>query len=118
MGEKSSINAADLFSSERFQDFMNELRARYDFIIVDTPPVLVVPDARVVGQAADAIIFAVAWDRTTRNQVTEALRQFATVNVRVTGLALSQISPKGMKRYGYGGRYGAYSGYGKAYYDA
>lgn len=118
MGEKSRINAADLFSSERFQDFMNELRARYDFIIVDTPPVLVVPDARVVGQAADAIIFAVAWDRTTRNQVAEALRQFATVNVRVTGLALSQISPKGMKRYGYGGRYGAYSGYGKAYYDA
>ncbi len=118
MGEKSSINAADLFSSERFQDLMNELRARYDFIIIDTPPVLVVPDARVIGQVADAIIFAVAWDRTSRAQVTEALRQFATVNVRVTGLALSQISPKGMKRYGYGGRYGAYSSYGKAYYDA
>jgi capsular exopolysaccharide synthesis family protein len=118
MGEKSSINAADLFSSERFQDLMNELRTRYDFIIIDTPPVLVVPDARVIGQVADAIIFAVAWDRTSRAQVTEALRQFATVNVRVTGLALSQISPKGMKRYGYGGRYGAYSSYGKAYYDA
>jgi len=118
MGEKTSINAADLFSSERFQDLLTELRAHYDFIIIDTPPVLVVPDARVIGQAADAIIFAVAWDKTSRTQVDEALRQFATVNVRVSGLILSQISPKGMKRYGYGGRYGAYSAYGKAYYDA
>lgn len=118
MGEKSSTNAADLFSSERFRDLMNELRSRYDFIIIDTPPVLVVPDARVVSQIADAVIFVVAWDRTSRSQVADSLSQFATANVRVTGLALSQISPKGMKRYGYGGWYGAYSSYGKAYYDA
>lgn len=118
MGEKSRANAADLFSSERFRDFMVRAREAYDFVIIDTPPVLVVPDARVIGQHVDAILFSVAWDRTLRAQVIAALREFESVNLRVTGIALAQIDPKGMRRYGYGGKYGAYGAYGKGYYEA
>lgn len=117
-GEKAHVNAADLFSSDRFREFMQELRETYDYIVVDTPPVLVVPDARVIGQSVDAIIFSVAWDRTSKAQVSEALRQFNSVGLRVHGLVMAQIDPKGMKRYGYGGKYGAYSSYGKGYYEA
>jgi capsular exopolysaccharide synthesis family protein len=117
-GEKAHVNAADLFSSDRFREFMQQLRETYDYIVVDTPPVLVVPDARVIGQSVDAIIFSVAWDRTSQSQVSEALRQFNSVGLRVHGLVMAQIDPKGMKRYGYGGKYGAYSSYGKGYYEA
>ena len=87
-------------------------------MIIDTPPVLVVPDARVIGQSVDAIIFTVAWDRTSKSQITESIRQFSTANLNLTGLVLSQVDPKGMRRYGYGGRYGAYAAYGEGYYDA
>ena len=118
LGEKSRANAADLFSSDRFRDFMIRAREAYDFVIIDTPPVLVVPDARVIGHYADAILFSVAWDKTPRAQVIAALREFESVNLRVTGLALAQIDPKGMRRYGYGGKYGAYGAYGKGYYEA
>jgi capsular exopolysaccharide synthesis family protein len=118
MGEKSRANAADLFSSDKFRAFLSRAREAYDFIIIDTPPVLVVPDARVIGQHADAILFSVAWDKTQRAQVTAALREFESANLRITGIALSQIDPKGMRRYGYGGKYGAYGAYGKGYYDA
>ena len=51
------------------------------------------------------------------DQIAEAIRQLASVNVPITGMVLSQIDAAGMRRYGYGDRYGAYSGYGKAYYD-
>jgi capsular exopolysaccharide synthesis family protein len=118
MGERSHVNAADVFSSDAFRHLIEKLRDTYDYVIVDTPPVLVVPDARVIGQHVDAIIYNVNWDRTTRTQVQEGLRQFQTVNLRVTGLVLSQIDPAGMKRYGYGDKYGAYSRYAKGYYDA
>lgn len=118
MGEKSSVNAADIFSSEKFQDFLKMARAAYDYIVIDTPPVLVVPDARVIGQSVDAIIFSVNWDATSKSQVSEGLRQFSSVNLRVTGLVLARIDPKGMKRYGYGGKYGAYSRYGRGYYES
>lgn len=117
VGEKTSTNAADLFSSDRFKALVEDMRGRYDAIIIDTPPVLVVPDARIISQAADAVLFTVHWDKTTRQQVDEALRLFHNSNQRISGFVLSQISPKGMKRYGYGGRYGAYAGYGAKYYD-
>ncbi|WP_375260308.1 GumC family protein [Palleronia sp.] len=115
LGEECRINAADLFSSSSFRDFLESLRDRYDVIIVDTPPVLVVPDARVIGQHVDAILFNVAWDRTARTQVREALRQLETVNLKVNGLVLGQVDPSGAKRYGYGGTYGSY---GRGYYEA
>lgn len=117
-GEKSTANAADVFSSATFAEFLQSLRESYDYVIVDTPPVLVVPDARVLGQHADALLFTVAWNRTSGEQIRESIRQLTSVNVPVTGLVLSQIDAAGMRRYGYGDRYGAYSGYGKAYYDA
>lgn len=116
-GEKSSTNAADVFSSDKFAAFMKEARARYDYIIIDTPPVLLVPDARIIAHEADAVIFAVLWDKTSRTQVREAIRQFEIAGQSITGLVLSQINPKGMKRYGYGGRYGAYGNYGNKYYN-
>lgn len=111
VGEKSSINAADVFSSERFTRFLTELREKYDYIIIDTPPVLAVPDARVIGQSVDAIVYTVKWDSTAHRQVLDGLKSFENVNLKVSGLVLSQINVRGMKRYGYGDSYGSYSGY-------
>lgn len=116
-GEKTGTNAADLFASDRFAQLIAEMRQHYDAIIIDTPPVLVVPDARIVAQNADAVVFSVKWDATSKPQVNEAMRLFHTSGQRFTGMVLSQISPKGIKRYGYGGQYGAYSAYGSSYYD-
>ena len=117
-GEKTNVNAADIFSSDRFKSFISEMRDQYDFIIIDTPPVLVVPDARIISQNADAILFSVKWDSTNKGLVEESMRFFHNSNQRITGLVLSQIDEKGMKRYGYGGEYGAYGAYGKGYYDS
>ncbi|MEL6701917.1 MAG: chain-length determining protein, partial [Pseudomonadota bacterium] len=83
---------------------------------IDTPPILVVPDARIIAEQADAVIFTVQWDKTEKPQIEESLRLFHNSGQRITGLVLSRISPRGMKRYGYGGRHGAYAGYGSRYY--
>jgi capsular exopolysaccharide synthesis family protein len=117
VGEKSQVNAADVFSSEAFKTFLEHARAAYDFVIIDTPPVLVVPDARVIGQHCDAIMYSVKWDSTSKAQVRAALSELRAVNLNVSGLVLSQIDAKGMKRYGYGDRGGAYGTYGGGYYD-
>lgn len=54
------------------------------------------------------------WDATPKSQVLQGLRMFEQVNRKVTGMVLSQIDPKGLKKYGYGGYYGYYA---KGYYD-
>lgn len=115
-GEKTSINAADLFASDTFKTLIDTARESYDAVIIDTPPVLVVPDARIIAEQADAVIFTVRWDKTGKAQVEESMRLFHNSGQRISGLVLSQISPRGMKRYGYGGQYGAYSTYGSKYY--
>lgn len=110
--EKSAVNAADLFSSDRFRDLIAQAREIYDVIIIDTPPVLVVTDARVIAQHADAVLFVVKWDSTYRGQVLEALKSFESVKQPVSGLVLNQINTRRLRRYGYGN----YGKYGNKYY--
>ncbi len=114
VGEKTDTNAADLFSSVKFAELLKTLRGRYDTIIIDTPPVLIVPDARIIAQNVDAVLFTVKWNSTAREQVEEGLSMFRTGRIRIGGLVLSQIDSKQMKRYG--GKYGNYSAYGSKYY--
>lgn len=112
-GQRSRANAADVFSSERFGELLDELRAAYDFVFIDTPPVLAVPDARVIAGHADAVLYAVRWNATGKEMVKAGLDLFDQIGVRVTGLTLTQADPRGLARYGYAG-YGYGYGYGAA----
>jgi capsular exopolysaccharide synthesis family protein len=111
LGEKAQANAADVYSSDRFGAFLKDLREQYDYVIIDTPPVLAVADARIIGGWVDATIYTVRWDSTTHRQVLDGLAAFEQVNVKISGLVLGQVSERGMKRYGYGDSYGAYGAY-------
>lgn len=116
-GNDTAANPGDVLTSRQFAAFVKAARESYEVVVFDTPPLLVVSDARVIGQHADAIIFTVLWNKTTRRQITDALRLLTTIGLKVTGLVLQRIDPKGMKRLGYGDRYGSYSEvYGKTYY--
>ena len=116
IGSKSNINAADLFASQRFSNLIAELRKDYDYILIDTPPVLVVPDARVIGANSDLNIYVVKWNKTTRAQVNEGLDMFSSIGIDTAGLVLNQIDTKIMKSYGNTEQYGCYA-YGSGYYD-
>lgn len=93
MGERSDRSAADLFSSPAFGRMLQDLRKEYDHILIDSPPVLAVPDARVLGQLADAILLSVAVERTGQSCVQDALRELASVNLKVSGLVMSDLKP-------------------------
>jgi capsular exopolysaccharide synthesis family protein len=110
IGEETSANAADIFSSQKFADLVQQLRKSYDYIIVDTPPVLAVPDARVVAQHVDSIVYSVRWDKTHRAELKNGLAMFDSIGVPITGLVMTQLDTKQMKRYGYTGTYGYHYG--------
>ena len=113
-GEESSVNAADIFASHRFTDFIKQMRQEFDFIFIDTPPVLAVPDARVIARNSDAVIFCVHWNKTARDNVLEGLRFFAQIHIKVAGLVLSKVNVNKMAQYGYTS-YGYYKEAAKYY---
>ncbi len=116
IGEKSKVNAADLYSSEAFKRFIAKAREAYDMIIIDTPPVLLVPDARVIGTAADAILYVVHWNKTAKRSVRDGIASFESIGLKVTGTVLGQMNLRQMQAYGYGEKYGYTSKGAKNYY--
>ena len=67
-------NPADILASKRFRKLIEELRIRYDTVILDTPPVLAVTDARILAPMADAVVYMVRWNSTSQDAVLEGLR--------------------------------------------
>lgn len=114
-GGRKVTNAADVFTSERFARLLLDLREQYDIIIIDTPPVLIVPDARIICQHVDATVFTVKWNSTESEQVHAALKEFESAGRPVNGLVLNQINPRSANRYGYSYGY-SYGSYNSGYY--
>ncbi|WP_317056583.1 polysaccharide biosynthesis tyrosine autokinase [Roseovarius rhodophyticola] len=108
-GASSMHNAPDLFATDAFANLIETLRDRYDHIVIDTPPVLAVPDARLIARSADAILFTVHWNKTSQAQVNEALRLLHSAGQRITGLVFARVSPGALRPYGYGA-YSKYAG--------
>ncbi|AHM03758.1 hypothetical protein roselon_01370 [Roseibacterium elongatum DSM 19469] len=115
-GGEAKVNAVDLFSSRRFGDLMEALRHRYDYIVIDAPPVLAVPDARVLAAYADVTVFAARWSSTSKTQLRQGLQMLETVGHPADGIVMSQVDLKKLKTYGYAGQYG-YDSYSSKYYS-
>jgi polysaccharide biosynthesis transport protein len=107
----SSQSAADILTSRSFSELVTSLRSSYDLVILDTPPVLMVTDARVVASVADATLYAVRCGHTPREAVVDGLRELDLVGVSVVGVVLTMVGKSARMRNAYAG-YGPYGRYG------
>lgn len=115
-GETAQANTADVLSSRQMDSLIKTARQNYDVIIIDTPPVLAVPDTKLIGRSADAVLFAVAWDRTRRGPLRQALKALETMNIPVAGLVMTQIDAQAARRYGLQDEFAGFAAQG--YYES
>jgi succinoglycan biosynthesis transport protein ExoP len=101
-------NPSELLGSESMARVIQQLRDRFDTIIIDTPPLLPVTDAAVAARLADGVLLVVRHGKTTRAQVTNAARLLEPVGARLIGTVLNLRPSKGA---GYAGRYDGYGYY-------
>ena len=91
------------FASEAMDRFFEELKGRFDLIILDTPPLLPVVDTRVLAQKVDALALLVRWRATPMRAVRAAIHELESVNAPITGIALTLVDVKSRAYYsGYG----------------
>jgi capsular exopolysaccharide synthesis family protein len=98
----SAKGPADLLSSRRMQDLVNQLREQYDYVVMDASPLLPVVDALTLAAVADKIVMIVEWARTSRTSASEALKVLRFVGYSIAGIVLNKVDYKRLASYGYG----------------
>lgn len=106
-------NPGDMLSTDRMQSLIHDSAELYDFVVIDSPPLLPVHDARSLANAADVTAFVVRQDMTSVSEVREAIDICDKSGNKIDGLIFNGFIPSRI-RYGYGYGYG----YSKAYKGA
>jgi len=106
-------NAAELLTGERLSMLIELLAAQFDHVIIDSPPVVGLADAPLIGSRVEGVIFAVQSHGARTGLVRMALARLVSANTRVIGGILTQFDP-GRSAFAYGYDYG----YGYGHHDA
>ncbi|MFS7309106.1 polysaccharide biosynthesis tyrosine autokinase [Rahnella inusitata] len=105
-------NPAELLMHVRFGALINWASEHYDLVIVDTPPILAVTDAAIIGRYVGTTLLVARFEMNTVKEVEVSIRRFEQSGVKVKGCILNSVVKKASSYYGYG-----YSHYEYAYSD-
>ncbi len=96
-------NPSEILGSESMATLFDHLTKEFDYVLVDSPPVLPVIDAVVINKLVGGLLFIVAADRTRKRDLSSALKSLTTVDATPAGFALNMVSggSSGPYRYGY-----------------
>lgn len=102
-----SVRPAELLRSQRFRDFLEQVTAAYDIVVIDSPPLLSVSDTLEIVPLVDGVLLCIRADQTTRDQARAVKDALARLPERTTAIVVT-----GLKR----GREHDYGYYSHAYY--
>lgn len=100
----------ELLSSNRMHQLLDELTARFDLVILDSPPVLGLADAPLMAALVDGVIIVIQSDRSRRGSLKASLRRLRSMGTNILGGVLTKFDPSDT-----GNRYSEYYGY--SYYQ-
>lgn len=99
-------NASELLGSMAAKRLLEELRSRFDYVIIDSSPLLAVTDGAILAAHADGAIIAVRSGQTRREHLAHAIRMLSDVGATVLGALLTMLPSRERSSYGYGYGYG------------
>lgn len=94
-------NPASLLANGSFDKLMMELNLHYDYIIIDSPPVLAASDAMILAQHADKVLMVTRYDDSIEGQLVYAVKQMNKANIQVDGIILNDVQQGLMSKYSY-----------------
>ena len=116
-GKIGYVNPIDLFASKRMRAIVQQLRQDYDLVVIDSAPVMAVPDSRVLQALVDKTIYVVNWDNTPKKVIRNGLHLMSKEGrSNVAGIVIQKVNFQQYGRYGYADsgyyyHYGRYNNY-------
>ena len=98
-------NPLELLGNPKMKALIDTMSERYDYILIDTPPVSIVSDACEVANVTDGVLFLVRQNETDKDAVMRGVKQLELSNSRLLGFVLNGIMDEGGKSYKYRYRY-------------
>lgn len=102
---KHPSDPESLLISEKLDTLLTELKSQYDYIIIDSPPLLAASDAMVLAQHADKVLMVTRYDDSMEKQLIYAVKQMYESNIQVDGIILNDVKQGLMSKYSYNHRY-------------
>ena len=96
-----ATNPTDLLESERLRSLIELCRSRYDYVIIDSAPLVSVTDSRLVALLADKTVFVIKWGDTVESAAQDATQTLRDIGVDIAGAVLTQIDLKKHAQYHY-----------------
>jgi len=94
-------NPASLLANGSFDHLVTELNLHYDYIIIDSPPILAASDAMILSQYADKVLMVARYDKSIEGQVVYAINQMNKANIKVDGIILNDVQQGLLSKYSY-----------------
>jgi len=104
-------NPSELLGSARMQDLLYALQATFEFILIDAPPVMGLPDAIYLSKIVDGTILVAKAGETMKNELVEIKRVFRNIDAKILGVILNGVKKSDLK-------HGAYNCYYSSYYSS
>ncbi|PSJ17964.1 polysaccharide biosynthesis tyrosine autokinase [Nitrosomonas supralitoralis] len=98
-------NPSELLLHDRFGQLLNGFAAQYDLVIIDSPPILAVTDAAIIGRMAGAAFMVIKAGLHTKRELEQSIRRFSQSGAAIKGIVFNDM-PLSSSRYGYGYQYG------------
>jgi len=103
-------NPVELIDTPRMKELIDAVRGQFDFIFIDTPPVLAVVDSAIVSSISDGTVFIVKIGKTTRKAYVNSIRALEQVKANIIGVVYNEMKVKGRgyysaEQHGYLGTY-------------
>jgi len=93
-------NPAELLSSPKLAEIFDQLKERFDMVLVDSSPLLPVTDPVLLSRLTDTTLFFVAYGETTKRQLKRGIEQLGQVGTRQIGIVLNEVTRRGGDVYG------------------
>ena len=94
-------NPAELLMHKRFGELMDKLSEQFDLVLVDTPPILAVTDAAIVGQLAGTSLIVARYGQNSVKEIDVTINRFEQNKVTIKGAILNCIERRASNEYGY-----------------